>query len=398
MTSDRAPRAVVVGGGIGGLAAARGLQLAGWSVLVLERAAALEPLGAGISLWPNAVRALQDLGVHLPVRTDDTATGGGMRTRHGRWMARTHAERFPDRYGAPLLAVHRADLQEALLGALAPGTVVTGTPVLGIDGGPDSARVRHGAGEERAELVVIADGVRSAARALVAGPGPRPRYAGYTAWRAVVPAGAVRARLDGATESWGRGERFGIVPLADGRVYWFATANAPEGEHAVGGEHAEVRRRFSDWHAPIPEVVRATCAGDVLRHDVYELRPHPRSYVGGRLVLLGDAAHAMSPDLGQGACQAIEDAAALRVLVPVGGDVDAGLAAYDRLRRPRARGIARRSAQVGRLGQLEGRVTSGARDLAVRWLPDVVGERQLDGVLRWRPPPAVVPGGAGSRG
>ena len=397
MTADRAPRAVVVGGGIGGLAAARGLQLAGWSVRVLERATALEPLGAGISLWPNAGRALRDLGVHLPAGPGGTPTGGGIRSRDGRFLARTHAERFPDRYGAPLQAVHRAELHGALLASLAPGTAVLGAPVLEVESDSDSVRVRHGGGEERAELVVLADGLSSTARALVTGPGPRPRYAGYTAWRAVAPAGVEPAGLGGATESWGRGERFGIVPLTDGRLYWFATANVPEHGRSPDGEHAEVLRRFSDWHAPIPDVVRATARGEVLRHDVYDLRPHPRSYISGRLVLLGDAAHAMSPDLGQGACQAIEDAATLRALLPAGGDVDAGLEAYDRLRRPRARRIAGRSAQLGRLGQLEGRLTSAARDLVVRWTPDPLTERQLDGVLRWRPPSAPGAGRTASR-
>ena len=179
------------------------------------------------------------------------------------------------------------------------------------------------------------------------------------------------------------------MPLADGRVYWFATANVPEHGRASDGEHAEVLRRFSGWHAPVPDVVRATAPGDVLRHDVYDLRPHPRSYISGRLVLLGDAAHAMSPNLGQGACQAIEDAATLGVLLPAGGDVAAGLAAYDRLRRPRARRISGRSALLGRIGQLEGRLACAVRDLVVRWTPDALTERQLDDVLRWRPPPTA---------
>ncbi len=389
MSTGRVPHAVVVGGGIGGLAAARGLQVAGWSVRVLERAPALEPLGAGISLWPNAIRALRDLGVQLPTGQAGSVSGGGILGRDGRRLARTDPSRFPDRHGAPLLATHRADLQDALLAALAPGTVQPGTRVLEVVGGPDVAQVRHSGGEERADLVVLADGLGSAGRSVVAGPDPRPRYAGYTAWRAVVPAGAVVPGSTGATESWGRGERFGVVPLADGRVYWFATANTPEGGRAPDGEHAEVLRRFRGWHAPIPDLLLATAPGDVLRHDVYDLRPHPRTYVRGRLALLGDAAHAMSPNLGQGACQALEDAATLGALLPAGGDVGAGLAAYDRLRRPRARRIAARSAQLGRVGQLEGRLATALRDLVVSSTPDAVTARQVDGVLRWRPPSAT---------
>ena len=111
----------------------------------------------------------------------------------------------------------------------------------------------------------------------------------------------------GTTESWGCGQRFGLVPLADGPTYWFATANAPEHQHAPDGEHTEVLRRFAGWHAPIDQVVTGTAARSVLRHDVYDLRPGLRTFLRGRVVLLGDAAHAMTPNLGQGACQALED-------------------------------------------------------------------------------------------
>ena len=157
------------------------------------------------------------------------------------------------------------------------------------------------------------------------------------------------------------------MPLADGRTYWFATASAPEGQRAADGEHAEVLRRFSGWHAPVPELLRATDPGAVLRHDVYELYPHPRPYVRGRLLLLGDAA-------------------TLGSVLPAGADIDAGLAAYDRARRPRARRIARRSAQLGRVAQLDGRLTSAARNLLVRSAPAPLAGRQFDGLLRWSPP------------
>jgi 2-polyprenyl-6-methoxyphenol hydroxylase-like FAD-dependent oxidoreductase len=386
VTASGSPVAVVVGGGIGGLAAARGLGLAGWSVQVLEAADALEPLGAGISLWPNAVRALADLGVELPPSTAGSARAGGILTSDGRLLSRTDPEHFPERYGAPLVAIHRARLQEALLGSLPPGTVQTGARVTDVAEAADSVLVRHSLGEHSADLVVLADGVHSRTRRLVAGDRPRPVYAGYTAWRAVTGPGVDLHGSVGATESWGRGERFGVVPLADGRTYWFATANTAEGGRSAEGEHAEVLRRFSGWHDPVPGVLRATDPDAVLRHDVYELRPHPRSYARGRMVLLGDAAHAMSPNLGQGACQAIEDAATLRVLLPPDGDLSSGLARYDSVRRRRARSVVGRSAQLGRIGQLEGRLTTALRDAVLRAVPDGLTARQLDGVLGWRPP------------
>ena len=379
---------MVVGGGIGGLAAARALQRAGWTVRVLEQAPRLAPLGAGISLWPNAVRALEALRVPLQHGSDSTGLGG-VRTSGGGWLTRTDSSGYRARYGAPLLAVHRGDLQQALVDSLLPDTLLTDARVAGLDTRPEGVVVRHTRGTHRVDLAVLADGLTSSTRHLVVGPGPSPRYVGYTAWRGVAELPSQGA----ATESWGRGSRFGIVPLADGRTYWFATANRPEGERAAGGEHAEVERRFADWHAPVARVIDATDPAQVLRHDIFDLRPRPGSFVRGRLLLVGDAAHAMTPDLGQGACQALEDGATLGVLVRSGADLDVALDRYDACRRPRARLVAKRSRQLGRLGQLEGRGLTLARDLLVRAIPDRLTERQLDRILGWQVPG----GGVGSR-
>ena len=374
--------AAVVGGGIGGLAAARALQQAGWTVQVLERADRLDPVGAGISLWPNAVHALRALDIPLPVPATDPSVGG-IRTARGQWLSRTRPAALPARYGAPLIAVHRAQLQQALLASLRPGTVVTGAHVNGVHHRPGDVRVEHTRGTSHADLVVLADGLASQTRHLVTGPRPRARYAGYTAWRGLTRPGADVPDVSAASESWGRGQRFGIVPLADGRIYWFATANAPQGEHAGAGEHAEVLRRFATWHPPISQVLHVTDPSRVLRHDVFDLRPHPTRFVHGRLVLLGDAAHAMTPNLGQGACQALEDAATLGVLAGPDADLDTALARYDALRRSRTRSISTRSRQLGRLGQLH---LTAARDLLMRATPTGVVDRQLESTLNWRGP------------
>ena len=301
---------------------------------MLEQADELEPLGAGITLWPNAVRALAVLGVPLP---SPAGSGmGGVRRRDGRWLSRTRPASYPARYGAPLIALHRAQLQRALLSCLPAGTVATGVRVAGVEQG-DGVVVEHSRGTAGAELAVLADGLDSSTRHLVCGPGPRPRFAGYTAWRGVARLAAGDAEVAAATESWGRGERFGIVPLADGGVYWFATANAREGERGADGERAEVLARFDGWRAPIPRLIRATEPATVVRHDIYDLRPDPDTYFRGRLVLLGDAAHAMTPNLGQGACQAIEDAVVLGAVACPGVPLAAALARYGTLRRPRTR-------------------------------------------------------------
>lgn len=181
------------------------------------------------------------------------------------------------------------------------------------------------------------------------------------------------------SETWGRGSEFGIVPLADGRIYWFATANLPECSR-FADEYAEVVARFAHWHAPIGEVLRATLPDAVLRHDIYELpRPYP-PHSRGRLALLGDAAHAMTPNAGQGGCQTFEDAVVLATCIG-DGDVRRGLADYDRLRRPRTQRTAAASAAIGRLIQRR----QMTRDAVVRLTPPTLALRTISRLLQWDP-------------
>ena len=222
-------KAIIVGGGIGGLAAALALGQHGWQVEVLERAAAFGEVGAGLSLWPDALRALDALGVGEAVRGRAALAGqAGIRDAAGRWLARTDTAELERRYGPT-----------AMRTSLWPGTAA-------------------------------------------------PRYAGYTAWRVVTPPVPVGA----SGESWGAGERFGFVPLPDGRIYCFATANAAAGED--GGGLAGLRRRFGGWHDPIPALLEAASPDAVRHDDLYELPPLP-AYTAGPVALVGDAAHAMTP-------------------------------------------------------------------------------------------------------
>jgi len=179
-----------------------------------------------------------------------------------------------------------------------------------------------------------------------------------------------------SSESWGCGQRFGYAPLPDGRVYCFATANAPEG--ASGGGLAGLHRRFGGWHDPIPALLDAVDPGNVLHHDLYELPPLS-TYFSGRVVLAGDAAHAMTPNLGQGACQALEDAVVLGEVMASG----AGLGAYDRQRRPRTQMIARRSRRIGAAAQWASPAAVTLRNTMLRLLPASSLARSFAPVLDW---------------
>ncbi|WP_421735740.1 FAD-dependent monooxygenase [Cellulomonas sp.] len=368
----------VVGAGIGGLAVAVGLHRRGHQVTVLERSADLTAVGAGISLFANGLAALRVLGLADEVRAlaapHDPTLRTGQRQPSGRWLVQV-----PPGSTRDLAVVHRQDLQRVLLAALPAGVVRTGVEVTGVEHARGVVTDASGA-RTSADLVIGADGLRSAVRGSFA-RGASPRYAGYTAWRGVTD-GPVDL-LGTAGETWGRGERFGYVPLRDGRAYWFAVASLPAGTR-FADEVAEVRRRFDHWHDPIPALVACTDPAAVLRHDIHDLDHRLPSFVQGRVALLGDAAHAMTPDVGQGGGQALEDAATLAVLC--GGDLRAALAEYDRVRRPRTQTIARRARTVGRVAQLAWGPAAAVRDLLLRATPDAASARAAEALQRWDPP------------
>lgn len=385
--------AVIVGAGIGGLCAAIALHQTGWSVTVLEQRREGGAEGAGISLWPNAMRVLDRFGIAEQVleRSAPLSEEGGLRLPSGQWVTRAKPG------DAPLMEVallHRAELQAVLRSALPDDCISSGVQAEGLDGagagtvaegGRLTVRARDSAGSTgfAADLVVAADGVHSTLRETICPSAPPPVYSGHTTWRGVTPSGSILA--SGGGETWGYGAKFGYLPLSRERIYWFAELNAPPGTRH-DDEQSELLRRFKGWHAPIGEIIRATPRDRILRLDV-EYLPDLPSYVRGAAALLGDAAHAMTPDLGQGGCQAIEDAAVLAAHLAAHRDIPTALRRYDAERRPRTQAIARAARRMGQIGQLSNPLAVALRNAAIRLTPPRAAIRPLARISGWTPPP-----------
>ena len=349
--------AAVIGAGIGGLAAAIALRQAGWEATVYEAALELRPLGAGLSIWPNGVRALRELGIGDLAAAAPRADGA-LRRGDGSVLAGFDPDALEARFGAPLVGFHRADLHQGLIAAVGAERVKTGMRLEALEDG--ELHFADGSAA-RPDLVVGADGLNSTVRATLLADG-EPRDSGIVAFRGV-------ASLDGpipAGEWWGSGSVAGLLELGGGRVYWYLAYRGEPDREALPALLAEYG-----------EAVRRTGTEQVLVHRLYDRDPAP-SWSRGTATLLGDAAHPMLPFLGQGACSALEDAAALGAAVRAEGSAAAALAAYERARLDRTAALvagSRKAAKAALLGSGTGR---WVRNALVSKAPETVRLRQLD--------------------
>lgn len=299
---------------------------------------------------------------------------GGLRTWRGKVLYEASYEELAMRTGVTLVVMDRADLLAALASEISAEEVHLGFECIKFVQDDDGVTAHFANGQQvRGDVLIGADGLHSVVRAQLFGDEP-PLYAGYAAWRAIVKMTHPRMVVG---ETWGRGQRFGIVPMGDGRVYWYATKNAPEGERdATGKGKQNLLALFREWHEPIEALLQATDESSILRNDIYDRNPLPR-WSEGRVTLLGDAAHPMTPNLGQGACQAIEDSVVLAVCLKKNGNVEASLREYQERRIPRTSGLVKGSRDAGKVGQWQNSLLCWMRDRAVAATPSRVMMRHV---------------------
>ena len=358
------PKAIIIGGGIGGLAAAIALKRIGHEIAVYEQAQELKEVGAGISIWANGLQVLETLGLDYRVSNSLPITKTLIRTHSGQVLSEFSKDELPELQGDFMRMFHRAELLDLLRSALPNDDVHLGKRCRGAIELPDAIEAVFDDGYRvRADYLIGADGIHSCIRTQLFGEAEL-RYSGYTTWRSVVS--YAEAFIPG--ETWGRGDRFGAFPLAKGRAYWFAVNTTGSGGHSPVGEKAFLSDHFKHWHDPISALIEAADEIDILRNDIFD-RPPVIAWGRGRVTLLGDAAHPMTPNMGQGACQALEDALVLGQTMNEINDVRQALRHYESRRMKRANGFVRDSFRFGRIAQARSAPAAWLRNLFVRNTP-----------------------------
>ncbi|WP_295129196.1 FAD-dependent monooxygenase [uncultured Chitinophaga sp.] len=367
----------ILGGGIAGLTTAIALQKAGFNTEVFEAAPEIKAVGAGLGLAPNAIKAFQQLGIAEKV----ISLGAkwpffSILNQQGKVISKNDSAVIGDKYGLDNFTIHRAELHLALLSELDPKCIFTGKRAIDITRTGKNIRLQFADGSyHNTACLIVADGINSVVRNRIV-PGAKLRYSGYTCWRAVID-NAGEAPL-GATETWGAKGRVGIIPLSNNRIYWFACINA----HADDAKYTafkveDIYFHFRHYHNPIPSILAQTKDAQLLHNDIYDLRPL-KQFAYGNVLLLGDAAHATTPNMGQGACQAIEDAVVLAEEMAKHRNYEAAFPAFEKRRLQRTNDIIKQSRQVGRAAQLENSWLIAMRNMVLSSLPESVRMKQFE--------------------
>lgn len=384
MPRDGVTRAVIIGGGVGGLSTAIALRQAGVDAVIYERTAQLTEVGAGLQVWSNGIRALQKLGVADAVLAEGMPlTRVENRTWKGELMNTIPIDEMDRKLGGQSIAIHRGKLQTALAGALEPGIIQLDSRCTGFSQDATSITAQLADGRtDRGDVLVGADGLRSTVRAQRFGAA-EPEYQGFTVWRGVAqyehdafPPGVV-------LQVRGPSAVFGISALTGGSVYWFGSARAPAGQQDPPGERKNrVLQEFGNWYEAVTAAINATDEPAIIRTDIYDRSPI-KSWGEGRMTLLGDAAHPTVPSLGQGACMAIEDAATLGRLLQSSNDASAALRQYEAARIPRTTGLVRLARRMAWIDHWEAPPARAARDTAFRLLPSRALAGRLESVMAY---------------
>ncbi len=362
----------IIGGGIGGFTTAVALRHFGIDATVYERSEKIRELGAGMMLWANASRVMSELGlleklVPFSGQTDNFL----VRKADGKILMEIATGYFE----VPSICLPRAKLLSTLVSTFPTDKIKLSHEFESLEQTANDALVRFSNGESaRHDLIIAADGMRSRVRNEVFGQS-EPIYRGYLIWRGIGE--ATEMPEDTSSETWGKGKRFGILNCDNKRFTWYAAVNFPK-NHADSpqGKKAELVEIFSDWHSPIGDLISSTPEDLIMKSGAFD-QVLLKKWTKGRVALLGDSAHACTPNLGQGGGMAIEDALVLAKCLSTEKTIENALQRYEKRRNSRTKHIQQRSRLMGTIAQWENSLIVSAREKVTKLLPAAIFEFNL---------------------
>lgn len=365
----------IIGAGIAGLTTAIALNKAGFETEIFESAPAIRPVGAGLGLAPNAMRALELLGLAKKINS----LGRELNTFkivdfRDRAISVTDSNIYNGKYSLTL-SIHRHDLHRALLEELGGRNISLNKKAIGLQSKDGKIILSFADGTTHTtNYLIIADGINSQLRNIIA-PGATVKYTGYTCWRAVIKNPGIDVN-DTASEYWDSNGRFGIVPAAYDTIYWFACVNAKEKQQYRHYTIEDIQKVFKDFDPKVKKLLVATANESLIYDDIHDLEPLGH-YAYGNILLVGDAAHATTPNMGQGACQAIEGAVVLMKEMKAHATPVAAFKAFEQKRLARTHYITKQSRSIGKLAQMDNKLLASLRNTFLRLVPNFVHKQQL---------------------
>ncbi|MFT3949122.1 MAG: FAD-dependent monooxygenase [Agriterribacter sp.] len=366
----------IIGAGIGGLTTAMLLQQKGFETIVYESADTIQPVGAGIIMANNAMQVYKKAGIqHKIERAGNKISIMEITDERLKPLSVMKLSGYESIYGAYNVAIHRAALQRILAEETGFENIILSKRLLRIEQNENYQLSFEDGTVAHTDVVIGADGIKSVVRKQLFNTG-EIRDARQVCWRGIGEINLSEKYHHEANELWGKGKRFGFVKISNNKVYWYAVAS----KWLVKENNQSLTELMNEFHPEVLHMINATPRENIFISDITDLKPIS-TWARGKACLLGDAAHATTPNMGQGACQAIEDAYTIAQLLGAGKDIEDAFASYEKLRIKKAHDIVKRSWSAGKIAHIENGALIWLRNIVMKSLPASANNKLLDNIF-----------------
>ena len=363
----------IIGAGIGGLTTALTLKQKGLNVAIFEGSEAIQPVGSGIVLAINAMQVFRKLGIQDKIENAGNKISSMKITNHQlNSISVVDLSEYEMKYGVHTIAIHRGELQKILADEIGFENIHLSKRLSKIEKFDLFKLTFEDSSTIESKVVIGADGIKSVVRNQLFEKSSL-RNANQLCWRGICEIDLPQKYHNVLNEAWGKGKRFGFVKISDKKVYWYALANSKK----IKADGLNLAQYFSDFHSDILNIITATTKGQIIASDIVDLKPIKKWQVEN-VCLIGDSAHATTPNLGQGACQAIEDAYVLGKLLNNGIAIEKTFEAYENLRQKKAHAIVKTSWTIGKIAHIENSIGISLRNFVMRNMPKSVNKKQME--------------------